>query len=309
MSININHSTNTIKSEDKLTIEATNEVSVTNTRITEVNDPVEDQDAVNKRFLEQALLSGIQESTFLYTNTSPMPEEVGGYEPGNTFENATLEQLFTNLLYPYQYPQVSSFAMQNQDTTIEVGDKVLGGSRQFVWNFSNDINISTNSVKIEDTSNSLVYGDSFANDDNETIDIGNDIIKSSAETNTWKISARNTRGQTISRNFNVYWKWKTYYGTSDSESLTESEIKSLISSSLDSNFTGNKSVAGGGYKYFAYPTVFGLKNNFQDIISGFAVAMNPATIVNITNDFGISTDYYVHRSTNPIVSALTVAVS
>lgn len=309
MSININHSTNTIKSEDKLSIEAVNEVSVTNTRITEVNDPVEDQDAVNKRFLEQTLLSGIQESTFLYTNPQPMPEEVGGYEPGNTFENATLEQLFTNLLYPYQYPQVSSFSMQSQDTTLEVGDSVLGGTRQFSWNLTNDVNVTTNSVKIEDVSNGVVYGDNFPNNDSASIDIGGNIIKTAADLNTWKISARNTRSQTISRNFNVYWKWRTYYGTSVTENLAEADIKALVSTSLDSNFTGNKFVAGGGYKYFAYPTSFGLKNNFQDVISGFAVAMNPAYTISITNDFGISTDYYVHRTTNPIVSSLTVSVS
>ena len=157
--------------------------------------------------------------------------------------------------------------------------------------------------------NGIVYGSNFASDGTEDINIGGDIIKSSAETNTWKISAQNTRGQSISRNFNVNWRWRTYYGTSSQETLTESEIKSLISTSLDANFTGNKSVAGGGYKYFAYPTDFGLKTNFQDVTSGFAVAMNPALTVTLVNDFGISTDYYVHRTTNPIVGALIVAVS
>lgn len=308
MAININHSTNTIKTEDKLTIESNSEVSVTNNRITEVNDPVADQDAVNKRFLEQAVSSSIQESTFLYTNATPMPEEVGGYEPGNTFDNATLEQLFTNLLYPYQYPAVTSFQMSGQTTVLEVGDVVAGGPRIFSWNVSNNINVAANSIKIEDVSNGIVYGSNFASDGNETIDIGSTISKTSAQSNTWKISAQNTRGQTISRNFNVNWKWRTYHGTSEQESLNEAAVKALISSSLDSNFTGNKTVAGGGYKYFAYPVDFGLKTNFQDVTSGFAVAMNAATTITITNDFGISTDYYVHRTTNPIVGSLIVAV-
>lgn len=309
MSIDINHSTNTIKSQAKLTIEADTEVSVTNNRITEVNDPVADQDAVNKRFLEQTISANIADSTFVYTNPTPMPEEVGGYEPGNTFENATLEQLFTNLLYPYQYPSVTAFSISGQVTTLEVGDSVAGGNRIFSWNISNDLNVSSNSITIEDLSSGIVYGTEFANDDNQIIDIGAAIAKNSVSTNTWKISAQNTRGQTISRNFNVNWRWRTYYGTSNNETLTETEIKSLISTSLDSNFTGNKSVAAGGYKYFAYPTDFGLKNNFQDVINGFAVAMQPASTVSITNDFGISTDYYVHRTTNPIVGALLVAVS
>ena len=309
MSININHSTNTIKTESRLVIQADGEVSVTNTRITEVDDPVADQDAVNKRFLEQSLSSSIEDSTFLYTNNTPMPEEVGGYEPGNTFENATLEQLFTNLLYPYQYPAVSAFSIQDQDTVIEVGDQVAGGPRTFLWNISNDLNVAVNSVTIQDITNSIVYGTDFANDDSQLIDIGDSVVKNNSEINTWRISAQNTRGQTISRNLNINWRWRTYYGTSDSESLTEEQIKSLVSSSLDANFTGNKPVAGGGYKYFAYPVSFGLKNNFQDVTSGFAVAMQPATTVTITNDYGVSTDYYVHRTTNPVVGSLIVSVS
>lgn len=308
MSININHSTNTIKTEDKLVIEAENDVSVTNNRITEVNDPVEEQDAVNKRFLEQTISSNIADSTFLYSNPVPMPEEVGGYEPGNTFQDATLEQLFTNLLYPYQYPAVSSFSISGQDTTIEVGDGVAGGNRVFNWNISNDVNVTTNSITIEDVTSGVVYGSAYANDDSQIIDIGAAIVKNSVQTNTWRISAQNTRGQTISRNFNVNWKWRTYHGTSANETLTEAEIKSLVSSSLDSNFTGNKFVAGGGYKYFAYPTEFGLKTNFQDVINGFAVAMEPAETITITNDFGVGTDYYVHRTTNPIIGSLTVSV-
>lgn len=309
MSININHSKNKIKTEDKLTIEAANGVSVTNSRITEVNDPIDDQDAVNLRYLSETITSNIQDSTFLYTNTQPMPEEVGGYEPGDTFQNATLQDLFTNLLYPYQYPAFSTFVISGQSTTLEVGDSVSGGNHDFVWNTTNDSNVSANSITIEDTTNGVVFGTTFANDNSQTIDIGDAVTKTTASTNSWKITARNTKGQTISRNFNVYWKWRTFYGTSENETLTEQDVKNLISTSLDSNFTGNKTVAGENYKYFVYPTSFGLKTNFQDVISGFAVAMNPATTISITNDYGIVADYYVHRTTNPIVGSLTVAVS
>ena len=76
MAININHSRNTIKTEDKLTIEAANNVSVTNNRITDLQDPVDEQDAVTKSFLAAYTDGG----TFTYTNEIPMPEEVGGYD-------------------------------------------------------------------------------------------------------------------------------------------------------------------------------------------------------------------------------------
>ena len=286
-------------------LEATNDIAVSNNRIKEVEDPVEDQDAVNLRFLEEYTSGG----TFLYSNPTPMPEEVGGYEAGDTFSDATLQQLFTNLLYPYQYPAISSFTMTGQPTIIEVGDSVAGGQRSFSWSITNGVNIATNSIQIEDVTNGVVYGSTYANDSQETIDIGAAITKTSAASNQWRFTARNTKNQSISRTFNVYWRWKTYYGTSTKESLTEADIKALASTSLDSNFTGNKTVAANDYKYFAYPTAFGLKSTFKDVVNGFAIAMEPATTITITNDFGVSTDYYVHRTTNPIIGSLTIAVS
>lgn len=308
MSINLNHSTNTIKTTEKLTIEAEQEVSVSDTRVTDVEDPIESKDAVNKRFLENTVSTNIQNSTFLYTNSDPMPEEVGGYEIGDTFDNATLQQLFTNLLYPYQYPAVTSFSISGQPTTLEVGDKITGGVRSFNWNLSHDVNVAVNSITIQDVTNNVTYQQNLSNDNQQDIDIGNDIVKTSDLSNTWRLSAQNTKGQTISRNFNVYWRWRTYYGTSNSETLTENEIKSLTSTSLDSNFLGNKSVAAGGYKYFAYPVEFGVKTRFMDSINGFAVAMEQPITVSITNAFGIANDYYLHRTTNPIVGSLIVAV-
>jgi len=310
VAINLNHSTNKITSTDEnLVLDSANaNIGVSDKRIVELDDPVDEQDAVNKRYLENQLISEITNSTFLFTNSTPMPEEVGGYEPGSTFDDATLQQLFQNLLYPYQYPAVTSFSIPGQSTTLEVGDSVPGGLTTFNWDISNDVNINTNSISIEDLTSGNVYAVSLTNDNNESIDIGAEIIKTSASSNTWKLSAQNTRGQSISRTFNVNWKWRTYYGTSPSTSLTETEVKALTSTSLDSNFSGNKSVTAQDYKYFAYPTSFGLKNTFQDAINGFAVAMEPASTLNITNQFGVSNDYYVHRTTNPIVGSLTVRI-
>jgi len=309
MAINLNHSSNKISTEQDLTLDANEKVSVSDNRVVDLSDPIDDTDAVNKRYVLANIVSNISSAEFKYTNNAPMPEEVGGYEIGDTFTDATLEQLFTNLLYPYQYPTVSSFSISGQPTILEVGDSVTGGNRTFSWNFTNDVNIAANTVKVEDVTTGTVFGQTYANDDNQTIDIGIDITKPTSSTHTWKISANNTKNQTISRNFNVNWRWRTFYGTSANESLTDTEVQALVSTSLDSNFTGNKTVGGGGYKYFAYPTVFGQKKTFQDVVNGFAVAMQPPSVISITNSFGISQDYYVHRTTNPIVGSLTVAIS
>jgi hypothetical protein len=314
VAIRTNHTLNSLVSTNsdlKLSVDqkSLHDIDADTNRIKNVADPLEAGDVVTKRYLETQVSSSIQDSTFLYSNTNPMPEEVGGYEIGDTFTDATLEQLFTNLLYPYQYPAVSSFQISGQTTTLEVGEEIPSGNKNFAWNFTNSTNIATNSVSVRDVTANTVLVSGLSNDGDEVIDIGGVIKKTSAQTHTWSVSAQNTKGQNISRNFNVNWRWRTYHGTSAQETLTETEVKQLVSNSLDSNYTGNKSVAAGGFKYFAYPTVFGLRSTFKDTISGFAVAMNPAITISITNDFGVTQDYYLHRTTNPIVGSLVVAVS
>ena len=39
-----------------------------------------------------------------YTNATPMPSTVGGWNAGSTFSNKTTSQMFDGLLYPYQLP-------------------------------------------------------------------------------------------------------------------------------------------------------------------------------------------------------------
>ena len=55
MSININHTKNTIASEDRITLTSGEHVSVSDSRIVNVQDPVDMQDAVTKKYLEQRI--------------------------------------------------------------------------------------------------------------------------------------------------------------------------------------------------------------------------------------------------------------
>ena len=101
-----------------------------------------------------------------------------------------------------------------------------------------------------------------------------------------------------------------YWGTGSFTSATASDITgSLISSSLVTNSTGTFNFGAGGYKYIAYPTVFGLKSTFKDAGTGFDVDMQSAVTTAVSNSFGVGTNYYVHRSTNVLGGTLTITVS
>jgi len=55
LGININHSKNTIRTENDLTIDATNNISVSDSRIVNLQDPVDLQDAVTLKYLQDTI--------------------------------------------------------------------------------------------------------------------------------------------------------------------------------------------------------------------------------------------------------------
>ena len=63
---------------------------------------------------------------FLYNNATAMPEEVGAFPVGTTFSDATLDQLFTGLLYPYQDPVLT--VTTNLSSTYEFGDDIASAT-------------------------------------------------------------------------------------------------------------------------------------------------------------------------------------
>ena len=97
-----------------------------------------------------ALLSDLENIDLTYTNLTPMPRSVGGLEIGSTFDSVSFEDMFTSILYPYQYPSFSIFTINGQNTILEVGDSVNSGDRTFSWNITNDYNVQENSIVIYD---------------------------------------------------------------------------------------------------------------------------------------------------------------
>lgn len=243
----------------------------------------------------------------IYNNTDPVPFNVGGIEAGSTFYDVPLEEMWDKLLYPYVQPTFSSFSMTGQSTTLEVGIPVTGGLRDFTWTTTYPDNINLNSITVKQEG--TILASSLANDGAETIQIYSDVNSSVPTTETWSIESVNTDATISSRNFTVSWKYANHYGVSANSSLTDSQILSLSDGGLVSGFAGTYTFIAGGYKYICYPTAFGLINTAIDQNTGFSVALNAPSIINITNGYGISVDYYVYRTTNIISTTITIVVS
>jgi hypothetical protein len=257
-------------------------------------------------YAQDLVLAG---SGLTYSNAEPTPSAFGGVPAGTTFDQVSYTDMFTALLYPYQEPSFTYFSISGVSTTLEVGEVISAGDYTFNWGTTNPTNINTNSITIRDVTANEVLGFALDDDGVEVLTLPTDVTKTSATSNSWNITATNTQSTTFSRNFSVNWRWMVYHGTSADAVLDELGVKSLINSSLSSNFTGNKTFAANDYKWMAYPTAMGLKTNFFDQATGFGVAMEPAYTLSVTNDYGVTTDYYVHRTTYTIVGAITIGVS
>jgi hypothetical protein len=214
----------------------------------------------------------------------------------------------------YEVPAFTAFTMSGstgtpQATTLEVGTTLVGETKIFNWTTSNSSNVSANSIAILDVTGGVTIASGLNNTGTATGTVSA-VTKTIATSHVYRIAGSNTRNFVFSRDFTVNWEWKMYWGTGSFASATASDITgSLISSSLVANSVGTFNFGGGGYKYIAYPTEFGLKSTFRDVNTGFNVDMQEASTISITNTNSATTDYYVHRSTNILGGTLTIAVS
>jgi hypothetical protein len=236
---------------------------------------------------------------------------VGGVGAGETYANADLQEMMSTMLEVYQNPAFSSFSMSGP-SILEVGDSVPSGSKTFSWGTTNSGNVEPNTVEIIDsTGGGTVLGTELANDGSEVLSLASAITKTTNTSHTFNISADNTEAGSFSRNYSVNWRYSRFYGKEASAGpLSEAQIEALPSSGLATGFAGTYSIpSGAGYVYFSFPTAWGLASTFKDTATNLDVAMEAPYTVSVTNSFGVTHNYNVHRSTNVLNGAINIAVS
>jgi len=247
-----------------------------------------------------------------YTNATPMPVAVGGWPAFSTFSGATLQHMFDGLLYPYQLPSFSAFAIDGQSVLLEVGAEIAI-NRTFTWSTINSGNVEVNSIDLIDvTGGSVVIASSIANDGTQATSYpAAAITKASPATHVFQIDGQNTNLDAFSRTFTVTWQWLRFYGVSaNAGPIIETDIEAL-SSELSATLASTYVFGTGGYKYIAYPASFGTASSFKDASTNLDVPFEAHYTVNVTNSTANpqTTSYRVHRSTNIIGSAINIIVS
>lgn len=244
----------------------------------------------------------------LYSNPDPTTIDVGGILAGSYFVDQTMSEMWDALLYSNQYPNFLSFDNNDIDDVYEVGYTIPTGNKTFVWTTTNDILFEPNSVEISGPGFTTVTG--LANDGNEVVNFTSTIQHIIPASSLWTIQAENSVTSDIFNRFKITnWRWRIYWGVNSNPVLTESELEALHSNQLRSDFVNTFSFNATGYKWFTYPTSFGVATSFKDEFTGLPVAMEQYSIQSMTNTYGITTDYYVHRTTNILGDSINIIIS
>jgi hypothetical protein len=251
-----------------------------------------------------------------YTNSTPTTDTVGGITKGSTFSSKTMTEMWDLLLNPYQTPVFTSFSRGNLLTEYDLGRPVLNGSQIFTWGTSNSTNIQVNTIKIDQlfpSTVNLITGS--ANDGTETINITGAIISAATPTtiSMYRITATNTNSIDLTTTISRTWKHRWYYGKNINTSLTNAQIigltnTNLITSANNISITFPSSVSP-EYLYIVIPQDLGQPSDWRDSTSGCFGNNIPYSNIgstSITNIYGISTAYYIYRSTNQITGAQNV---
>lgn len=244
-----------------------------------------------------------------YTNATPTTQTVGGIAAGTTFDNVSYDNMWTQLLYPYQEPAFSSFYFSEGDPQ-EVGYTIVSGNYTFTWATTNSSNVQTNSISIKDTTNSTVLATGEANDGSALVNLPVGIQKNTKATHVWTVSGYNTNSSTFTRNYTINWYFKVFYGESASSALTTSaDVKGLRANNLVANSPATYAFLANNYKYIAYPSSYTTLTTFVDAATMLNVAMESYTVVSVTNDNGVTVNYNVHRTTNKLGGSINIIAS
>ena len=256
------------------------------------------------------VLSAATHDAVLFTNSAATYVTVGGIEAGSVFSGVTMQDMWTDLLYPNLAPNFTYFNVGGYVQSVDVGYTIPSGNTLFTWGITYPAFLSPNKVDIYDaTSGWIPLAIQIPNDNSETITIPYSIQKTTSTSHSWYIYAKRNTGVTITAGFGVTWYWRRFWGTSTDPLLDATGIVGLANSQLAGGFGGTFGFASNNYKYFVFPTAWGAPSYIRDVATnlnialagasdGYTLTVNglPCRIVSVSNPYGYSTPCYVFRT-------------
>lgn len=251
----------------------------------------------------------------IYSGASPTTTTVGGLGSGSSISGLTISTILERILVPYASPAFSSFTSAVFGT-FEVGQFLPSGAQTVNYTISTPSNIKAQPPNVGVPSSSIpsatfpVNPVLLAASSNFQITVPASTTLTTPGSLTVSLQGTNSNNVTFNTSGSALFRQRVFWGQSSNTSLTESEIEALVSSQLRSAYAGTFSFPASGYKYFCYPASMGTATTFTDTSNGFPVAMyGVVATVSVTNPYGVTENYRVHRTLNILGGTINIAIS
>ena len=274
----------------------------------------------------------------LYKNEADVINTVGGISKGFSFNDVTIQDMFTNLLYPELLGNYTSLSISHQNVIpsslsniglIDVG-RSLTGTITFSWTGINSLSMNSTVNIVDNTEVPIptinwpaksVSPKGFSFDSyTGTFSYTYSVVSNVPDKRVFQLRSSRTNKTNIRPSSEIQWTWRGYYGNSTYSTLSPSGVTAL-SSSLMTQSLGTLNISGTqGYKYLAFPD--GVTYSFRNItyynlpvplatqsytlVDGYG---NNYTTMTVTNSYNKSTTYRVYRTLNEFSGTLSINLS
>jgi len=266
----------------------------------------------------------------IYLGASPSTITVGGMPAGTNIYGMTFQAIDQTILVPYIHPSFTSFGV-NISSVLEVGT-ALSGLKNFSWSFSNQANVTPNTLNIIDLTTSTTLASNISINSPASVNIGT-ITNNSYTSHTWQVRATDTQSTQFSANTSIVWEWMKWWGISAFQTLSGNPsdpnyINVLSNAVLAASFAQTYNFAAGLYKFWVWDDSLGSPTavtGFRDASTLLNIAMADSSdnvffsshvgdngwnygLISVTQN-GITSNKRVYRSKYQLGNTLQALVS
>jgi hypothetical protein len=228
----------------------------------------------------------------------------GNIPKGLNLKGMTFKDFIDIQYYSILPIHFTNFQIAGVQSKQEVGT-TIPANLSFIYSVSDSEKVDQ-IIELKDITNDIVLATNIISSPINTN--SNELTNISPGTQIYRIEGRDKENRIFSKDINIDFLWKIYYGESNNEVLDNTEINSLRQQILSNTFEGNFNFSGGGYKFFCYPAEWGEVSTFRDNETSIAIAMDDPKTIEVTNQQGISKQYVVYRTFNKFVTELNINV-
>jgi hypothetical protein len=161
----------------------------------------------------------------IYNGASPTTQEWGDLLSGTDIRGMRVVDIIERGLVKYLLPTFTSFSIQSQAPTIEVGEFIPAGVKNFLWTTNNSGNVSAGSISIRDVSANRELLSGLNNDGNEPFVFDLPLFFPSPASRIFRVRASNTRGNLFERVFVVTATYKIFYASAVQAPVTSLQVR------------------------------------------------------------------------------------